>query len=122
MNLFNIFSRKRRLSIKELYAPVLDKMWVCAINFCPWNPSSHKVVFKQVGIVKAEADKEGIYVVSDERCPFSHFSNDYLTGYIDKIRMRGDCCGFFETEEAAKKAYNDLMNEWIEVIKSKLAV
>lgn len=122
MKLFNLFSRKKKLSIKSIFEPVLDKMWVCAINFCPWNSDMHDVVFKKVGIKNASADKEGIYVVSDFHDPFTSVvcSSDYLCGYIDKITVRGRICGFFETEELAKKAYNELMNKWIDVIKSKM--
>ena len=37
MKLFNIFSRSKTMTLKELYAPVLDQMWVCVVNFCPWK-------------------------------------------------------------------------------------
>jgi len=118
MNLFNIFRRKKA-SNKRPYPVILDKMWVCVVNFRPWDPDNHKVVFKPVDIVKAEADTHGIYVSSDEENPFTH---GCCTGYVGELEGYKNSCGFFETEDAAKKAYNDLMNSWIAVIKSKLAV
>jgi len=120
MKLFNIFSRRKKMTLKELYAPVLDQMWVCVVNFCPWRPMEHDVVIKKVNITEAHADSEGIYVKSDLKNPFCSYSNEYINGYIDKIEMRYNCSGFFETEEDAKEAYNALMEKWIGVIKSKM--
>ena len=123
MKLFNIFSRKKKMTIKQLYAPVLDKMWVCVISFCPWDPSKHDVVIKEVNIVSANADNNGIFVMSDAKNPFrSYSSSDTMRGYIDKIDWRFDYCGFFDTEVEAKGAYVMLMNDWIDVIRSKLNV
>lgn len=121
MKLFNIFARRKKISAKELYAPVLDQMWCCVINFCPWNPKEHKVLFKKVNIVKAEVDTDGIYVVSDWVDPFHKYEEDPIKGYIDKITMRWHTAGFFETEEEAKSAYNKLMELWIGVIREHLA-
>lgn len=120
MKLFNIFNRRKKLTIKQLYAPVLDEMWCCVVNFCPWNPERHDVVFKKVRIIKAEATQDGIWVESDFQNPFDKYSKDTIKGYIDKIEMRFHTCGFFDTENEAKIAYNALMNKWIEVIRSKL--
>ena len=116
--MFNIFKRRKKLSIKELYAPVLDKMWCCVINFCPWTPDRHSVVFKKVDIIKAEANKEGIWVQSRFQNPYEPYHEDFVMGYIDKITMRSQTSGFFETKEAAEKAYNDLMEKWIAVIRN----
>ena len=116
--MFNIFKRGKKLSIKELYAPVLDKMWCCVINFCPWTPDRHGVVFKKVDIIKAEADKEGIWVESDFQNPYEKYRDDFVRGYIDKITMRSQTSGFFETKEAAEEAYNALMEKWIAVIRN----
>ena len=120
MKLFNIFGRQRKKSIKELYAPVIDQMWCCVVNFCPWRPNDHRVVFKKVNIVKAEADKDGIWVTSDFNNPYNKYSNetDFIGGYIDKITIRFHTSGFFDTEEEAKAAYNKLMEDWIAVIKN----
>ena len=118
MKLFNIFKKQKKLTIKELYAPVLDEMWVCTFRFTPWEPENHKVIFKKVKIVKAEADKDGIYVKSLEPDPFDQSSE--LHGYIDKITCNWHWTGFFETKEEAEKAYNDLMKKWISVIESKM--
>lgn len=120
MKLFNILGRKRKKSIKELYAPVIDQMWCCVVNFCPWRPNDHRVVFKKVNIVKAEADKDGIWVTSDFNNPYNKYSNetDFISGYIDKITIRFHTSGFFDTEEEAKVAYNKLMEDWIAVIKN----
>lgn len=117
MNLFNLFSRRKKLSLKSIFEPVLDRMWVCTVNFTPWDPDRHGVKFMEVPILDAHATPDGIYVKTSRRDPFS---GDEMDGYIDKIEMRYRCRGFFETEEAAKKAYNDLMNKWIDVIKSKM--
>lgn len=114
--MFNIFKRRKKLSLKELYAPVLDEMWCCVVNFCPWRPNEHRVVFKKVNIIKAEADSEGIWVESDFLNPYVKNDKDTIKGYIDKITMRFHTAGFFETKEAAEKAYNDLMQKWIDVI------
>ena len=118
--MFNIFNRRKKLSIKELYAPVLDEMWCCVVNFSPMDPNQHGVVFKKVNIVKAEADKEGIWVESDFQNPYDKYSKDTIKGYIDKITMRFHTAGFFETKEAAEKAYNELMQQWIDVIKRSM--
>lgn len=118
MKLFNIFKKQKKMSIKELYAPVLDEMWVCAFNFAPWASKEHKVVFKKVKIVRAEADKDGIFVKSSEPDPFDKSSE--LRGYIDKITCNWHWTGFFETKKDAEKAYNDLMKKWISVIESKM--
>lgn len=122
MKLFNIFSRKKRMTAKELYAPVLDKMWVCVIKFCPWDPSKHDVAFKEVNVVSASAHSDGIFVKSDAKNPFCSYSaSETLSGYIDRIDINHSC-GFFDTEIEAKGAYVKLMNDWIDVIKSKLKV
>ena len=118
MSFFNFLSNKKKRSVKELYEPVLEDMWICAFNFCPWTPDEHKVVFKKVGIVSAHAYNDGIYVESDFHNPFYSYS-ECMKGYVDKIQMRFNC-GFFETEDAAKTAYKELMNKWIDVIKSTM--
>lgn len=112
MKLFNIFKRQKKMTIKELFTPVLDKMWVCVINFQPWNPARYEVIFKEVCIVKACADKDGIFVETYE---------EHIKGYIDKITARS-CywVGFFETKGKAEEEYNKLMKEWIRVIESKM--
>ena len=120
MKLFDIFKKKKKMTIKELYAPVLDEMWVCAFNFTPWNPEEHKVIFKKVEIVKAEACKEGIYVKSSQKDPFDQSQSSELRGYIDKITCNWCWTGFFETKEEAQNAYNKLMKQWISVIESKM--
>jgi hypothetical protein len=120
MSFLNLFSRKKEkpVSVKELYAPVLEDMWVCAFNFCPWNQEEHRVVYKKVGIVTARAYKDGIYVESNFKNPF-YGSAGEMTGYVNKLSIRHNC-GFFETEDAAKTAYKELMNKWIDVIKSTM--
>ena len=120
MKLFNIFKKQKAKSIKELYTPVLDKMWVCVFNFEPWNETNHDVLFKKVNIVKAYADEKGIFVESNEQDPFSSYENRCLCGYIDTISDHWHWTGFFETKEEAEKAYNDLMKKWIGVIESKM--
>lgn len=120
MKLFNIFKKQKKMTIKELYAPVLDKMWVCVFNFSPWDVKEHGVVFKKVNIIKACADEKGIFVESDERDPFTMYEKERLRGYIDHITSSWHWVGFFETKEEAEKAYNDLMKKWIGVIESKM--
>lgn len=121
MGLFNIFKKKKKMSIKELYAPVLDEMWVCAFNFCPWDEDKYKVFFKKVKIVRAEATKEGIWVKSDEPYPFeSACTDDVMCGYIDKIDCRWYWIGFFETKEEAEKAYVELTEKWIDRMKKSV--
>ena len=116
--MFGLFKKKKKMTLKELYAPVLDRMWVCVLNFCPWNPKGHDVKFMEVSIRKAEADKEGIYVNSDDRNPFDE--SETMNGYIDKITSSfGYWVGFFETKEEAVAAYNKLMDEWVKVIQDK---
>ena len=120
MRLFNLFARKKKKTIKELYEHFLDKMWVCSLNFSPWCPDKYKVIFKEVEITEAHADKYGIWVKSNWVSPLS-CSNEGVSGYIDRIEMEYNCCGFFETEDEAKKAYNKLMEEWIAVIRANMA-
>ena len=119
MRLFNLFARKKKMSIKELYEPVLDKMWCCLVRFCPWEPIRHKVIFRKVGIIDAHATAEGIYVKSDWANPFDF--NSKVDGFIDKITVRYHTTGFFETEDEAKMAYNKLMENWIAVIRANMA-
>ena len=71
------------MSLKELYEPVLDRMWVRVFRFRPWEPKENQVVFNEVNIVRAVAYKEGIYVESDEHDPFHREIT--LKGYIDTI-------------------------------------
>ena len=118
--MFNIFKRRKKLSLKELYAPVLDEMWCCVVNFSPMDPNQHGVVFKKVNIVKAEADKEGIWVESDFPNPFYKYTKEPIKGYVDKIGCCFHTAGFFETKEAAEKAYNELMQQCIDVIKRSM--
>ncbi len=118
MKFFDIFKKQKKLTIKELYAPVLDEMWVCVFNYVPWEPENHKVIFKKVKIVMAQAGKDGIFVQSSEPDPLD--SSSELRGYIDKITCNWHWTGFFETKEEAEKAYNDLMKKWISVIESKM--
>ena len=120
MKLFDIFKKRKKLTIKELYAPVLAKMWVCVFNFCPWDVEEHDVVFKKVNIVKASADEKGIFVESDKQDPFTRYDKERLRGYIDRITLSWHWVGFFETKEEAEKAYNELMKKWVAVIESKM--
>jgi hypothetical protein len=120
MKLFNIFKKQKAKTIKELYTPVLDQMWVCVFDFAPWSEERHQVMFKKVNIVKAYADEKGIFVESNEQDPFSTYDNRCLCGYIDTIFDHWHWTGFFETKEEAEKAYNDLMKKWIGVIESKM--
>lgn len=121
MKLFDIFKKKKKkkMTIKELYAPVLDEMWVCTFNFCPWDETRNKVVFKKVKIVSAEATREGIWVKSNEPYPFDG-TNEDMCGYIDKIDCRWYWNGFFETKEEAEKAYVELMEKWIGEIRKNV--
>ena len=120
MKLFNIFKKRKKLTLKELYAPVLDEMWVCAFKFNPWDSENHKVIFKKVKIVEAKATPDGIFVTAGEKDPF-YFSENYkLGGYIDRITSQWSWNGFFETKEEAEKAYNKLMKKWISVIESRM--
>lgn len=121
MKLFNIFKKKKKMSLKELYTPVLDEMWVCTFNFCPWDEDKNKVVFKKVKIVRAEATADGIWVRCNEPYPFeSSCSDDCMCGYIDKFECRWYWNGFFETKEEAEKAYTELTETWIERIKKNV--
>ena len=121
MKLFDIFKKKKKMTIKELYAPVLDEMWVCTFNFCPWDEKDNNVVIKKVKIVSARADEKGIFVESSSPYPFEASSiGNTMCGYIDRISSGWHWTGFFETEEEAKLAYNNLMLKWCEVIKSKI--
>jgi hypothetical protein len=120
MKFFDIFKKKKVVTIKDIYAHVLDQMWVCVFNFEPWSPESHEVIFKKVNIVKACANEKGIFVESSEPDPFSPYDNRCLCGYIDRISNSWNWTGFFETKEEAEKAYNDLMKKWISVIESKM--
>lgn len=121
MKLFDIFKKQKKMAIKELYAPVLDEMWVCTFNFYPWDEDAHKVFIRKVNIIKAVADSKGIMVTSSEPYPFGTSSiSDSMHGYIGRITNGFHWTGFFETEEEAKKAFNDLMEKWCGVIKSKI--
>ena len=119
MKLFNLFARKKK-TIKELYEPVLDKMWCCLIRFRPWEPERHKVIIQRVNITEAYATADGIFVKSDFQDPFCIYSEENIDGYIDKIVARRYFSGFFETEEEAKLAYNKLMEDWISVIRKNM--
>ena len=81
--MFEIFKRKKKMTIKELYAPVLDEMWMCAFSFRPWKPDDFEVIVKKVHIVSAEATDRGIWVKSDEKVP--GWETQKYEGYIDKI-------------------------------------
>ena len=120
MKLFDIFKRQKKMTTKELDAPVLDKMWVCVINFQPWDTTRHEVVFKEVNIIKALANEKGILVESNESDPFDYEPKAPVYGYVDKITACRHWVGFFETKGAAEQAYNKLMKEWIRVIETKL--
>ena len=118
-NMFNIFKKKK--SLKELFEPVLDEMWLCAFQFSPWDTESFKVLIKKVRIHSAKADKEGIWVESNERDCFKCYDNYTFNGYIDMITCIGrSWVGFFETQESATKAYNEMLEKWISVTKSKM--
>ena len=120
MKFFDIFKKKKVVTIKDIYAHVLDQMWVCVFDFEPWKPERHEVIFKKVNIVKACADEKGIFVESSESDPFCPYENRRLCGYIDTISDQWHWTGFFETKEEAEKAYNELMKRWISVIESKM--
>ena len=118
MNLFGIFKRRKKMSLKELYPNFLDEMWMCRFTFRPWEPGGYEVVFKKVKITEARATPDGIFVKSDEK--EEHCSN-CICGYIDRFTCNWEWTAFFETEEEAKRAYDALMEEWISVMRSKMS-
>lgn len=121
MGLFNIFQKKKKKTLKELYTPVLDEMWVCTFNFCPWDEEDNSVYIKKVKIVSARADSKGIFVESSSPYPFGTSSmKDVMKGYIDRISSGWYWTGFFETREEAVKAYKELMEKWISAIRGNM--
>lgn len=121
MGFFNIFNKKKKMTIKELYSPVLDEMWVCTFDFCPWDEKDNSVYIKKVEIVSARADSKGIFVESSSPYPFGTSSmKNVMQGYIDKISSGLYWTGFFETREDAVKAYNELMEKWISSIRANM--
>lgn len=116
--MFNLFKRKKKMSVQKLreqYQPVLDDMWVVNFIYQPWKGGGIDVDIRKVGIDKASACREGIYVTSTEYAALHGWgSADQLCGYLDRIESTSSgWTGFFETEEAAKKAYADTMAKWI---------
>lgn len=122
MGFFNIFQKKKKkMTLKELYAPVLDEMWVCTFNFCPWDENDNKVYIKKVKIISARAENKGIFVESSSPYPFGTSSmGDVMKGYIDRISSGWYWTGFFETREEAVKAYKELMEKWISAIRGNM--
>ena len=120
LKIFKIF-KKNAISPKELYKPVLGDMWMCSVRFRPWEESKHDFCIKKVGLSKAEATNEGIWVIADEKDPFDPYTKEGAHGYIDRLESYGcSWIGFFESKEAAEKCYNETMEKWISVIQGKL--
>lgn len=115
--MFGIFKRRKKMTIKELYAPVLDEMWMCAFDFKPWEPGDFKVTVKKVRITSAQASRDGIWVVSDE--PIPGWQTKKYEGYIDKITASVEWVGFFETKEQAEAEFNKLMDKWVSEMESR---
>ena len=115
--MFGIFKRKKKMTIKELYAPVLDEMWMCAVNFTPWDSEDFRVTVKKVRITSAQASRDGIWVVSDETIP--GWETKKYAGYIDKIGEHYGWVGFFETKEQAETEFNKMMDKWISEMESR---
>jgi hypothetical protein len=115
--MFEIFKRKKKMTIKELYAPVLDEMWMCAFNFTPWDPEDFRVTVKKVRIISAQANLGGIWVMSDETIP--GWQTKKYEGYIDKITASVEWVGFFETKEQAETEFNKMMDKWISEMESR---
>ena len=117
--MFSIFKKQNKMkTIKDVFGPVLDEMWMCRFDFYPWDGSRFNVQVKKVHITEARADEDGIWVKSDY---WKDGSNSWVSGYIDKIMgFAHGWVGFFETEEAAKKAFDDLMSKWMVEMKGKM--
>lgn len=116
--MFGIFKRRKKMTIKELYAPVLDEMWMCAFDFKPWDSGDFRVTVKKVRITAAQASRDGIWVVSDETIP--GFASKKYEGYIDKITSSFvEWVGFFETKEQAETEFNKLMDKWASEMQSR---
>ena len=117
--MFDIFKKQNKMkTIKDVFGPVLDEMWMCRFDFYPWDGSRFNVQVKKVHITEARADEDGIWVKSDY---WKDGSNSWVSGYIDKIMgFAHGWVGFFETEEAAKKAFDDLMSKWMVEMKGKM--
>ena len=115
--MFGIFKRRKKMTIKELYAPVLDEMWMCVFDFKPWDSGEFRVTVKKVRITSAQATKNGIWVVSDE--PIPGWQTEKYEGYIDKITASVEWVGFFETREQAESEFNKMMDKWVSEMESR---
>lgn len=115
--MFGIFKRRKKLTIKEIYAPVLDEMWMCAFDFRPCDPEDFKVIVRKVRITSAQASRDGIWVVSDE--PIPGWQMKKYAGYIDRITEQCGWVGFFETKEQAETEFNKMMDKWVSEMESR---
>lgn len=115
--MFGIFNRKKKMTIKDIYAPVLDEMWMCAFDFTPWDSENFRVTIKKVCITAAQASRDGIWVVSDE--PIPGWQSKKYEGYIDKITSSVEWVGFFEKKEQAETEFNKLMDKWVSEMETR---
>lgn len=115
--MFGIFKRQKKMTIKDLYAPVLDEMWMCAFDFKPWEPEDFKVTVKKVRVTAAQASRDGIWVVSDKTIP--GFETRKYEGYIGKITSSIEWVGFFETKGQAEAEFNRMMDKWASEMESR---
>ena len=104
---------------------IIGRLWVCAVKCTPWRTNCwHDVSIKEVGIEEAIAFREGIYVKSIAGNPFDSCSPVNLQGYLDRLeydRENSYWVGFFETEDKAKAAYNELAKKLMDGIASKMS-
>ena len=119
MNLLNFFKKTKSASTNP--TPMLGTMWVCVVK----RPDSANfdVMVKEVCIVDAGVRVDGIFVLSNERNPFSKCDPIDLRGYVDRMEMydrQSYWVGFFETKEKAENGYCELAKKWIDNITSKM--
>ena len=99
----------------------IGSMWMCAVKCMPWQNNWYDVAIKEVGVVEASAYKGGTFIRSVDSNPF-YAGGSCPCGYVDRLEYdqeRYCWIGFFETEEKAVAAYNELAKRLVDSIVAK---
>ncbi len=121
MNLIDIFKKNKNSTNNnsEKTDPyLLGKMWLCLVDFCPGEVFRKAFVNVPINMVVSTAD--GLQVRTyDISHPFDRTSGK-INGFFGVMKQiySNTWSGFFETEEEAKRAFNELMDEWIDIMQN----
>ena len=121
MNLLDMFRKSKKSQTPTAY---LDKLWVCAVKFTPWNEDWYGAEIMETDIKEAWVRDGTAYVESTARNPFNKCDPISLrgpVGCLEYVSQSDQWIGFFETRKDTEDAYRRFAAGLVQQIESASA-